>query len=195
MLNLSAGQSVLDLACGTADLSIELARTEDVSVVALDFCPEMLFQGRKKVEERHLESKIKFVLGNAENLPFQKSSFDAAITGFALRDLDFTRALAEMHRVVKLGGVVVCLEMTTPPFRLFQAFQDFYLHKIVPRLGHKLSGDKDAYVFFSNSLDHFPNAEELKEIMEEIGFRNVNYELMNFSSIAIHKGWSQNDYL
>jgi len=178
----------LDLGTGTADLAIEIAPTVD-TVVALDFCPEMMSRGKAKVAKKGLEQKVNFILGDAEELPFASDSFDCALAGFALRNMtSIARCLAEMRRVVKPGGRVISLELIMPPSRVVRAFHQLYLWRIIPLLGRVVTHDSEAYIYLPRSISDFPRVEEVKAIMEGIGFDEVSYKLLTLGTIAIYSG-------
>jgi len=179
---------VLDVATGTGDIALELARHTD-SVVGLDLCREMLRRGQAKTEKKGLKGSIDFIVGDALALPFGDSSFDCALNGFALRNVaDIGLFLAEQRRVVKPGGRVVCLELVRPASGLVGAFYRFYLNRIVPVLGRWFSGDSKAYRYLPDSVGGFLSIAEFQKMMEEAGFRQVGYRSLNLGTIAVHVG-------
>jgi demethylmenaquinone methyltransferase/2-methoxy-6-polyprenyl-1,4-benzoquinol methylase len=179
---------VLDVATGTGDISLELARYTD-SVVGLDLCPEMISRGQVKAKGRQLEGRIDFIIGDALALPFGDNSFECALNGFALRNVsDIGLFLAEQRRVVKPGGRVVCLELAKPASSIVGAFYRFYLLGIVPILGRWLSGDDKAYRYLPSSVNSFLRRTEIQRIMEDVGFRRVSCKSLNFGAIAINFG-------
>jgi demethylmenaquinone methyltransferase/2-methoxy-6-polyprenyl-1,4-benzoquinol methylase len=179
---------VLDVATGTGDIALELARHTD-SVVGLDFCQEMLSRGRTKTEKRGLRGSVDFIMGDALALPFGDNSFDCALNGFALRNVaDINLFLAELRRVVKPGGRVVCLELVRPASGIIGTLYRFYLYRIVPALGRWLSGDGKAYRYLPNSVGCFLSVVEFHKMMEEVGFRQVDHRSLNLGTIAVHVG-------
>jgi demethylmenaquinone methyltransferase/2-methoxy-6-polyprenyl-1,4-benzoquinol methylase len=183
----SAGR-VLDVATGTGNLALELAKRGG-SVVGVDFCPQMIEQGRRKTSRRRLEAKVAFVLGDALALPFRDDSFDCVLNGFVLRNVvDVYRLLLELHRVVKPEGRVVCLELCRPPSRVVGALHRFYLHRVVPLLGWWLSGDKGAYRYLPESVEDFMSVDEFQRIMKGAGFRRVGFKSLNWGTVAAHVG-------
>jgi len=179
---------VLDVATGTGDMALELARYTG-SVVGLDLCQEMLSRGRVKTEERGLGNSIDFIVGDALALPFSDNSFDCALNGFALRNVaDINLFLAELRRVVKPGGRVVCLELVRPASGIIGAFYRFYLYRIVPVLGRWVSGDGKAYRYLPDSVGCFLSVVEFHRMMEEVGFRQVGHRSLNLGTIAVHVG-------
>jgi demethylmenaquinone methyltransferase/2-methoxy-6-polyprenyl-1,4-benzoquinol methylase len=179
---------VLDVATGTGDMAMELARYTD-SVVGLDLCQEMMRRGQAKTEKKGMEKRVDFIMGDALALPFSDNSFDCALNGFALRNVaDINLFLAELRRVVKPGGRVVCLELVRPASGIIGAFYRFYLFKIVPVLGRWLSGDGRAYSYLPDSVSCFLSVIEFQKIMEEVGFRQVDHRSLNLGTIAVHVG-------
>lgn len=179
---------VLDVATGTGDLALELAKHTNL-VVGLDFCPEMIKLGKLKVGSRKMAGQIDFVLGDALTLPFENNSFDCALNGFVLRNVsDVDLFLSELRRVVKPGGRVVCLELAKPQSGLIGTLYRFYLRRIVPVLGRCLSGDKNAYKYLPDSVDNFVNIAEVQHKMKRIGFHQVGCRSLNWGTIAVHVG-------
>jgi demethylmenaquinone methyltransferase / 2-methoxy-6-polyprenyl-1,4-benzoquinol methylase len=179
---------VLDVATGTGDIALELARHTG-SVVGLDLCQEMLSRGRIKMEKRGLRRSVDFIVGDALALPFSDNSFDCALNGFALRNVaDINLFLAELRRVVKPGGRVVCLELVRPASGMIGTFYRFYLNRIVPVLGRWLSGDGKAYRYLPDSVGCFLSVAEFQKMMEEVGFRQVGHRSLNLGTIAVHVG-------
>jgi len=177
----------LDVATGTGDIALELARRTD-SVVGLDLCPEMLNRGQIKTEKKGFSS-VDFIMGDALALPFSDNSFDCALNGFALRNVaDINLFLAEQRRVVKPGGRVVCLELVRPASGIIGTFYRFYLNKIVPVLGRGLSGDGNAYRYLPDSIGCFVSIVEFQKMMEEVGFHQVDSRSLNLGTIAVHVG-------
>lgn len=182
------GGRAIDVAAGTGDLAIELAR-QSGQVAAVDFTIEMLAVGRRKVAGRPERDQIRFVGGDALALPFEDDSFDCATSGFAMRNVaDIEGAFREMRRVVRPGGWIACLELTRPSSEWFRRLYSLYFYRLVPLAGRLLTGDPIAYTYLPNSLTYFLTADQLKSTMEAAGLVNVAYRRVNFGTIAIHVG-------
>ena len=181
---LSAGDSALDVACGTGDLAIELSRRvgADGEVIGSDFAQEMLERARAKAPA------LQWELGNALDLPYASNRFDAATVGFGARNFsDLDRGLAEMARVVKPGGRVVVLEITTPRKPPLATFYSLWFDRVVPLIG-RLTGEEDAYTYLPNSVKRFPGPEGLGAAMERAGLREIRWVLTAGGIIALHVG-------
>lgn len=187
---LPPGGRVLDVATGTGGIALALARRHsDAQVVGTDFSVEMMQTGRPKFAAVGVEGRIALAAGDALRLPFPDSSFDAATTGFALRNVtDIARAFAEMYRLVKPGGRVVCLEISRPTLPLFRSLFSFYFYRLVPWVGGLVSGHKEAYTYLPNSLTNFLTPKEIKAVMEEVGWSQVRYRRLMMGTVAIHVG-------
>jgi demethylmenaquinone methyltransferase/2-methoxy-6-polyprenyl-1,4-benzoquinol methylase len=178
------GDRALDVCCGTGDFAIELRRAIGPAghVVGLDFAPEMLAVARRKC------SAVEWVQGDALALPFGDGEFAAACVGFGVRNLsDAERGFAEMARVVRPGGRVVCLEMSTPPAPI-RPLSQVWTDRGVPVLGRIVAGDADAYRYLPASVHRFPPAPELAAIMERAGLVDVSFRRLMLGVVALHVG-------
>jgi demethylmenaquinone methyltransferase / 2-methoxy-6-polyprenyl-1,4-benzoquinol methylase len=183
---LPQGGRLLDVATGTGDIAYEaLHRDATARVIGLDLTREMMLAGRGK----HPGHTFPFTEGDALALPFPSSYFDAACSGFMMRNVvDVAAAFAEQARVVKPGGRVVCLEITRPGNRLFRRFFDLYFFHLVPFIGGLISGQRTAYTYLPQSTVAFPNPVRLRQIMEQAGLHAVQYRLAMFGTVALHWG-------
>ncbi|HEY0387165.1 MAG TPA: bifunctional demethylmenaquinone methyltransferase/2-methoxy-6-polyprenyl-1,4-benzoquinol methylase UbiE [Gaiellales bacterium] len=184
MAGVSPGGAALDVCCGTGDLAIELRRSVGPSgrVVGLDFSPQMLAVARRK------SAAVEWVQGDALDLPFPGGAFDAATVGFGVRNLaDLGRGFAELTRVVRPGGRVVCLEMSTPP-AVVRPFSELWTDRGVPMLGRVVARDGDAYRYLPESVHRFPPAAEVAAVMTGAGLVDVNYRRLMLGVVAIHAG-------
>ena len=181
---LPAGGSALDVACGTGDLAIELARRVGTGgeVIGSDFAQEMLERARGKAPD------LQWELGNALDLPYASDRFDAATVGFGARNFsDLERGLSEMTRVVKPGGRVVVLEITTPHKPPLSTFYSLWFDRFVPLIG-RLTGEDEAYTYLPNSVKRFPAPEGLGAAMDRAGLRDIHWILTAGGIIALHVG-------
>lgn len=184
LANVGFGDRVLDVATGTGDLAIELrGRVGDSGeVVGLDFSEGMLELAREKAPG------IRFDQGSALDLPYADGEFAAATVGFGARNFsDLGRGLAEMRRVVRPGGRVVVLEITTPQKPPLSWFFRFWFDTAVPALG-RFAGDSDAYTYLPSSVRRFPGPSELGAELVEAGLTDVGWILTAGGIIAIHVG-------
>jgi demethylmenaquinone methyltransferase/2-methoxy-6-polyprenyl-1,4-benzoquinol methylase len=175
------GSRALDVATGTGDLAIAL-RERGADVVGIDFAEKMLEIARQKAPQ------IDFRTGNALALDFPDDEFDAATVGFGARNFDdLDRGLAEMTRVVRPGGRVVVLEITTPQRPPLSVFFELWFDHLVPLIG-RLAGDPDAYEYLPNSVKRFPDPRDLAARMAAAGMTDLRWILTAGGIIAIHSG-------
>jgi demethylmenaquinone methyltransferase / 2-methoxy-6-polyprenyl-1,4-benzoquinol methylase len=188
LAELSPGESALDVATGTGDLAFELAARVGPGgeVVGVDFAEKMLELARAKTAE-HPGIRVRFESGNALALPYPDGAFDAATVGFGARNFsDLQRGLSEMARVVRPGGRVVILEITTPRRPPLSTFFDLWFDRAVPALGRIV--DSEAYSYLPSSVKRFPGPEQLAARMWEAGLREIRYVLTAGGIIALHIG-------
>ncbi len=188
---LPSGGCLLDLGSGTGAIAFEALRHRpDALVVGADFTLEMMRLGQaKSVETRPGRPVPAWVGADALRLPFPDNTFDAVTSGFLMRNVvDVGAGFAEQRRVVKPGGRVVCLETSPPPDNALRLFIDFYLQRVIPVLGHLVTGQADAYRYLPASTRAFLTPEALGAIMEGVGLRQVRYERWMFGTITILVG-------
>jgi demethylmenaquinone methyltransferase/2-methoxy-6-polyprenyl-1,4-benzoquinol methylase len=184
---ISSGGSALDVACGTGKLTAALASAVGPTgrVVGVDLSTAMLEQARHAFGGL---GQIEFVAGNALALPFEANVFDAATIAFGLRNLaSFGDGFREMARVVRPGGRVVCLELTTPRPKIAGRFYSAVFGRMAPFVGTAF-GKRQAYAYLPHSLDGFPSAEELAETMRQVGLANVTVRRLALGAVALHSG-------
>jgi demethylmenaquinone methyltransferase / 2-methoxy-6-polyprenyl-1,4-benzoquinol methylase len=188
---LAPGDSALDVACGTGDLAIELARRVGAGgeVIGTDFAEEMLERARAKAPAGVVGGgAISWEWGNALELPYASGRFDAATVGFGARNFsDLDRGLAEMARVVKPGGRVVVLEITTPRRPPLSTFYSVWFDRVVPLIG-RLTGEEEAYTYLPSSVRRFPAPDELAGAMKRAGLGEIRWILTAGGIIALHVG-------
>lgn len=187
---LHPGDTALDLCTGTAELALRLARDvrENGMVVGVDFCEPMLRLGQQKMRKQMDKQRITLVLADALQLPFAPDSFEAVTVAFGIRNVvDIRKAFAEMWRVLKPGGRVICLEFSQPRHPVFRAIYGFYFYHLLPWLGGLLS-HRDAYTYLPESVRRFPERERLAQIMREAGFAEVSWRELTLGIVCIHSG-------
>jgi len=187
---LPAGGQALDVCCGTAMLTLELARSvEKVKVTGLDFCEEMLAVGRGNIAKSNCCEAIELVQGNALALPFADNTFDCATIGFALRNVpDIKQTIAEMQRVVKPGGRVVSLELAKPSAPVFKQLYYLYFEQILPLLGKLGVGFDGPYRWLPESLRRFPHQSVICDYFTEVGLKQACYHELTGGIAAVHVG-------
>ncbi|MBL8899207.1 MAG: bifunctional demethylmenaquinone methyltransferase/2-methoxy-6-polyprenyl-1,4-benzoquinol methylase UbiE [Planctomycetes bacterium] len=184
------GQRVLDACTGTGDLAFALAQS-GCAVVGGDFTPQMLSRAEAKRRERGARAaRVRFVLADAMNLPFEDDGFDAATVAFGIRNVeDVVGGLREMTRVVKPGGRVLVLEFSRPPGAIFRSLYLFYFRRLLPRVGAWFARrGGDAYRYLPDSVMGFPDPEELARLMREAGLGEVRYERLTRGIATLHLG-------
>lgn len=178
---------VLDVACGTGDLSLELKNSGKAKVIGADFCRPMLTIAKDKTEKQNAE--IPYIEGDALNLSFADESFDAVTIAFGLRNLaNFEDGLKELKRVLKKGGKLAVLEFSAPIVPGLRQVFNFYFSYILPRIGSAVSGSRGAYEYLPDSVLRFPDQKCLAEMMREIDFFDVEYKNLTGGIAAIHSG-------
>lgn len=188
-MNMSPGDTAIDLCCGTCDWTISMAQTSGGSITGLDFSENMLEVGRRKITEQGLDSSIVLVQGNAMALPFEDNTFQYATIGFGLRNVpDLRQVLKEMQRVVKPGGMVVCLEVSKPTWQPFKGLYYFYFKHLLPLLGKLIAKRYEQYKWLPESLIQFPGREELAQIFRETGLTEVEAYPLTGGVAALHIG-------
>ncbi len=181
---------VLDVACGTGDLAVELQRAGKAKVIGTDFCRPMLSVAAEKNEKTGLS--IPYLEADGMNLSFPDSTFDAITIAFGLRNFsNWEAGLREFHRLLKPGGRLAILEFSAPVVPGFrQAFQ-LYFTKVLPRIGGAVSGSRGAYEYLPNSVSKFPDQKQLAKMLGEVGFDNVSYKNLTGGIAALHLGTKQ----
>jgi len=190
---LSPGDCALDVCCGTGDLSFSLVDDcPGCAVTGLDFTPEMISLARKKAAARARlgrPAQLGFVEGDVLDLPFAEGEFAAVTVGWGVRNVpDVPRAFAEMARVTRPGGRVVCLESTVAPEGLGRRFHGVWMGRVVPLAGRIVTGDAAAYAYLPASVEAFPRADGLARIMAAAGLIKVRYRRFGLGAVAIHVG-------
>lgn len=179
------GERILDLAAGTASSSASLAGS-GAQVVAADFSPGMLAEGRRR--HGHLPN-ITFIEADATNLPFKDGEFDAVTMSYGLRNVqEPKKALAELYRVTKPGGRIVINEFSTPPGKLFRGLYRFYNAQVLPKVARLAGTNGDAYDYLNESIRDWPDQRTLAGWIREAGWTDVEYRNLSFGIVALHRG-------
>ena len=191
LLQLRPGMHCLDLAAGTGDLSLKMARAVGPQgwVVMSDINEAMLTRGRDRLIDAGAIGNVDFVQINAERLPFPANSFDRVTIGFGLRNVtDKDQALREMYRVLKPGGMALVLEFSNLYVKPLRPLYDLYSFQVLPRLGKLVADDADSYRYLAESIRMHPDQATLKDMMSTAGFEDCDYLNINAGIVAIHRG-------
>ncbi|SJN25906.1 Ubiquinone/menaquinone biosynthesis methyltransferase UbiE [Microbacterium esteraromaticum] len=178
------GERILDLAAGTASSSASLAAS-GAQVVAADFSPGMLAEGRRRHGHLH---NLTFVEADATALPFGDDEFDAVTMSYGLRNVQQPKqAIAELYRVTKPGGRLVINEFSTPPGKLFRGLYRFYNAQVLPRVARLAGTNGDAYDYLNESIRDWPDQQTLASWIREAGWSEVAYRNLTFGIVALHR--------
>ena len=180
---LTSDGQVLDVGCGTGDLSIELFEKSAARVVGIDFCRPMLSLAKEKAPQ------LRFIEGDALRLPFADEEFEAVTIAFALRNLSSVeRGLVELRRVLKPRGLLAVLEFSEPTVPVIRQLVRFYYWRLLPWIGGELSRSRNAYEYLPDSIAKFPNQAMLAGMMRATGFTEVGFENLSGGIAALHTG-------
>ena len=185
----SKAHKIMDVATGTGDLAIAMAKRVDrTQILGVALSEEMLAVARRKVEKQGLEERIMLEKGDAENLTMVTTeSIDAATVAFGVRNFEnIERGLSEIYRTLKPGGKLVVLEFSMPKNRLVRWVYSQYAHRLLPRIGGMISKDKQAYTYLPDSVEEFPSPERFAEILRGVGFRSVKTRSQSFGIAYIY---------
>ena len=179
---------VLDVAIGTADLTLELLRQERAEqITGIDLSRNMMAIGEQKVAKKGYASRVRFNYGSAQQMPYADASFDAVTCAYGVRNFaDMDEGLREMRRVLKPGGRLMVLEFSYPTNPLIRWGYDLYFTHILPWVGKLLSRDKGAYAYLNRSVKHFPYGEAFAEHLRAAGFSNITIQPLTFGITTIY---------
>ena len=184
------GGTILDVATGTGDVALEIARQTppSVQIVGIDFSQGMLDLGKVKVGDSAHADRIAMRLAPCEDIPYPDDTFDSATIAFGIRNVvDRRVGLAEMYRVLKPGGRMIILEFSTPRSRFFKSVYYFYFLKVLPVIGGLFSSF-NAYKYLPDSVLEFPSQEDFKALMTSVGFRNTTHVDLTFGIASVYIG-------
>ena len=178
---------VLDIATGTADLAIITAKYTNAEIIGLDISDQMLKVGKEKITSKKLDSRIKLINGDAENLSFNNETFDAITVGFGVRNFEnLEKGLNEIYRVIKKGGYVAILEPSYPEKFPLKQFFNFYFETLTPIIGNLISKDYKAYSYLSKSVKNFPSSNNFIDQLKKIGFSKCNHFSLTFGVVSLY---------
>jgi len=184
--------ALLDLAGGTGDVAFRVAQAGGAGtrVTVCDINAEMLAVGAERAVQRGLDHAVTFEQGNAEELPYADRSFDCVTIAFGIRNVPrIDRALAEAHRVLRIGGRFLCLEFSSVDVPGLDALYELYSFQVIPRVGAAVTGDREAYQYLVESIRKFPRPQAFARMIEAAGFRRVSFRQMTGGIVALHSGW------
>lgn len=186
----AAPRAVLDVATGTGDLALQLARAiPGAAVTGIDLSEGMLSVGRRKVEEAGLAGRITLQQGDCLNLPFPDGSFDVVTVAFGVRNFEhLDRGYAEMARVLRKGGTLIILELSVPSSPLVKPFYNIYTKGIIPLLGRMVSSDSRAYSYLPESIAAMPQGEKMLALMEGAGLTGCVLRPLTLGVSSIYTG-------
>jgi len=189
-LKLNNPKTVLDIATGTADLAIQLAKNDPVvNIAGIDISVKMLEIGQQKLVKRGLTQRIALTQADSLNIPFPESSFDAAMVAFGVRNFnDPVKGMNEAFRVLKNGGKLFVLEFSMPRSKVMLLLYKFYFKVILPMVGRVISGHKMAYTYLPDSVTKFPDGTDFIKLMNEAGFTDCNFNILSFGIATLYEG-------
>ena len=186
------GHIVLDLAAGSGDLTHRLVKRvgDEGRIVSFDISQPMLQKCKRRMIDAGLVNNIAYVLGNAEELPFESRQFDCITIGFGLRNIvRIQSALGSMFRVLRPGGRILVLEFSQPAPQLLARIYDQYSFSVIPKIGQVIAGDENSYRYLVESIRRHPNQDQLKNMMTSAGFEDVKYFNLTGGIVALHVGF------
>lgn len=189
---LREGQTALDVAAGSGDLAVGLARRVGPTgrVVVTDINESMLNVGRDRLLDAGLVGNIDYVLADAEALPFRSKAFNCVTIGFGLRNVtDMQAALASMYRVLRPGGRLLVLEFSPPQLGALEPAYDFYSFQVLPRLGRLLAGDSESYRYLAESIRRHPDQGAMQRLLEAAGFERCTWHNLPAGIVSLHAGY------
>lgn len=186
---------LLDVAGGTGDIAYNfykkaLKHNAKPEITILDLNPEMLREGKKNLIDKNILNKFNFICANAQRLPFDDNSFDYYTISYGIRNVDdILQVLKEARRVLKPGGKFLCLEFSKVKNELFSKFYNIYSEHLIPLIGEKVTGSRESYEYLVDSIREFPSQQKFCQLIEEAGFKGVEFENLSGGISAIHWGY------
>lgn len=191
-LELKNTDAVLDVACGTGDVMLEICAhgITPRQIIGVDFAHRMLKLAEDKIKKQNTAQNVRLVAGNGLHLPFRPGSFDAVTIAFGIRNImDRRLALAGFYDCLKPGGRLAVLELATPQNRLLLSAYLFYFTRILPRIGAVFSRHKKAYTYLPASVIHFPRPEGFARLMQQAGFKRIKWRRLTLGAATLHVGY------
>ena len=187
IVNPSAGDKIIDVGSGSGDLVLEILKRDlNLKIDMIDLNKEMLLEGKKRIKNNN----VKFFQQNAEKLNFLNNIYDKYLISFCLRNVtDIDQSFKEAFRILKPGGQYYCLEFSRPNSFVLANIYSYYKSNIIPTFGKIFSNNRDAYNYLNESIDLFPNQDDLKKRIETAGFKSVNYTNLFDGIVSIHTGF------
>ncbi len=183
-------QKVLDLATGTADLALTLAKSPEIAhITGIDLSKEMIEIGKEKVKRSNKSHKIDLKIGDGVHIPFENETFDLVTISFGIRNFsDFKKSLKNIHRVLKDDGQVMIMEFSIPRNIFIKKLYFFYFRNWLPFIGNLISKHHDAYTYLNKTVETFPYGPQFLYAMEEAGFRHMELKKLTFGIATIYIG-------
>ena len=176
---------ILDVATGTGDVVFEILKNNNIKIIGLDYAEKMIDVAKEKAHSKNLSDVTEFIHGDAENLPFNNSQFNSISISFGFRNIgNYQRALSEFNRVLKDKGKLSILEFSEPKSKLFNIMYQLYFRYILPKVGVLIS-KSDGYKYLPESVEHFPSRKEVKDMISDSGFSNINIDNLTFGICSI----------
>ena len=181
--------NIIDIACGTADLSIMAARNGFTNIIGVDLSSEMIKVGKEKVSKLNFQEKISLLEGDAENLSFKENSFDAATIAYGVRNFEnLQKGLLEISRILKKGKPLLILEFSKPNNLIISWFYNIYSIVFIPVVGKLFSGNTNAYKYLPESIKDFPSGIDFLNILKSCGFTSVRMQKLTFGISTLYIG-------
>ncbi len=180
-------EKILDIATGTGDLAIELAKLKPREIIGADIAVDMLKIGEEKVKAKKLDNIIEMEPGDSESLRYDDNYFDAVTVAFGVRNYEnLLKGLKEMNRVMRPGGLVAILEFSKPHGFPFRNIYNFYFKNILPGVGRMVSKNDEAYTYLPDSVQKFPENKDFMEVMAQAGYQHIKQQRLTFGIATLY---------